>query len=239
VKKVLNAQLGLNYMTEEPNDYTAFVVTNGSVNVDDVIQSLRDDGMEIKAETAKDIVTRFNKKAADLALSGYNVNTGLVYMRPVIKGVFLDNVWDPEKHSVYVVMNQGADLRTAVAETEVKILGEKGEAIQLFSVTDTATGNTEGKLTKGRTAEIKGVMIKIAGDSDEIGIFFTNTETREAIKLSSEFIALNEPSRIMIVVPDTLTAGEYELSVVTQYLKGGKFLKTPRSAILPVPVVIE
>jgi hypothetical protein len=122
-------------------------------------------------------------------------------MRPVIKGVFLDNTWDPEKHSVYVVMNQGADLCAAVAETEVKILGEKGEAIQLFSVTDTTTGNTEGKLTKGRTAEIKGTMIKIAGDSDEIGLFFTNTETKEAVKLSSEFIALNEPPRIMIVVP--------------------------------------
>jgi hypothetical protein len=239
MKKVLNAQLGFNYMTEEPNDYTAFVITNGSVNMDDLIQSLREDGMEIKAETAKDVVTRFNKKAADLALSGYNVNTGLVYMRPVIKGVFLDNTWDPEKHSVYVVMNQGADLRAALAETEVKILGEKGDAIQLFSIIDTTTGNTEGKLTKGRTAEIKGAMIKIAGNSDETGLFFTNIETREAIKLPSEFIVLNERSRMMILVPDTLTAGEYELSVVTQYSKSTKLLKTPRRAILPVPIVIE
>jgi hypothetical protein len=239
MKKVLNAQLGLNYMTEEPNDYTAYIVSSGSVTVDDVIQLLREDGMEIKQETAKDIVTRFNSKAAELVLSGYNVNTGLVYMRPVIKGVFFDNNWDPGQHSVYVAINQGATLRSAVAETEVKILGEKGDPIQLFSITDTATGNTEGKLTKGRTAEIKGTMIKIAGDSDGVGLFFTNTGTKDVVKLAPGFIALNEPSRIMIVVPDTLTAGEYELSVVTQYMQNNKFLKNPRSAILPIPVIIE
>jgi hypothetical protein len=60
-----------------------------------------------------------------------------------------------------------------------------------------------------------------------------------AIKLSSGFIAFNEPSRIMILVPDTLTAGEYELSVVTQFMQNGKFLKNSRHAILPISVVID
>jgi hypothetical protein len=54
-----------------------------------------------------------------------------------------------------------------------------------------------------------------------------------------EFIALNEPSRVLIIVPDTLTAGEYELSVVTQYSHAGALLKTPRKAILGVPIVVE
>jgi hypothetical protein len=140
---------------------------------------------------------------------------------------------------VYVSINQGAALRSAVAETEVKILGEKADATQLFSITDTVTGNTEGKLTKGRTAEIKGSLIKIAGDSEEVGLFFTNTDTKDVLKLQPEFIALNEPSRVLIIVPDTLTAGEYELSVVTQFMNNGQFLKNPRSATLSQPVVIE
>jgi hypothetical protein len=239
MKKILNAQLSPNLMTEDPSDYMALVVTNGTITVDDIIQSMKEDGMEIKAATAKDIVTRYNNKSADLVLSGYNVNTGLVYMRPVIRGVFYDNQWDPGQHSVYVSINQGAALRSAVAETEVKILGEKADATQLFSITDTVTGNTEGKLTKGRTAEIKGSLIKIAGDSEEVGLFFTNTDTKDVLKLQPEFIALNEPSRVLIIVPDTLTAGEYELSVVTQFMNNGQFLKNPRSATLSQPVVIE
>ena len=61
----------------------------GSLSITDLVADLQKEGMEIKAETAVDIITRFNRKAAERVLSGYNVNTGLVYIPlplPIVAG---------------------------------------------------------------------------------------------------------------------------------------------------------
>lgn len=238
MKKTLNAWLKKNQLTEDPNDYNAIVQSKGSVTTSDIVDELEDEGMEIKRETVIDIISRFNRKAADMVLSGYNVNTGLVYMRPVIKGVFYDKTWKADSNPVYIAINQGLDLRTAVAETTVEILGEQSDPMEIFSLTDSTTGKTDGTLTKGRNAELKGSYLKIAGESADCGITFLNTTTQEATKLAASDIVLNEPSRLLILVPDILAAGEYELSVTTQYTGGNALLKTPRTVTFGTPAVI-
>lgn len=135
-------------------------------------------------------------------------------------------------------MSQGNDLRRAIAETTVEILGEQREPIAIYSVTDSTTGNTDGTLTKGRNAEIKGVYLKIVGDNEANGIVFRNIDTKEETKLQSGDIVLNEPSRLLIFVPDSLVAGEYELIVTTQFSSGSVTLKQPRQIVFEQPIVI-
>jgi hypothetical protein len=216
----------------------AIVQKKGSAGITEIVDELVNEGMEIKRETVIDIITRFNRKAADLVLSGYNVNTGLVYMRPVIKGVFYSKTWDAGVNSVYITINQGADLRNAVAETVVEIMGEQSNPLEILSITDSSTGKTDGTLTKGRNAELKGGYLKIVGESPDCGISFKNTADESVTKLTMADIVLNEPSRVLILVPVTLAAGEYELSLTTQFTGGGSLLKTPRSAILDIPIII-
>jgi hypothetical protein len=234
----LNAWLRLNPLTADPTDYVAVPLSNGSLTVADIISDLIAEGMEIKTETALDIITRFNRKAAERVVSGYNVNTGLVYMRPVIKGTFFDKTWNPAENSVYVAMNQGRDLREALAGTTVEILGVQADPMEVYAITDSTTGKTDGSLTPGRNAELKGTYIKVVGDNEAVGISFRNTDTGEETRLATTDIVLNEPSRLLILVPATLGAGEYELSVTTQYSQSNSQLKNPRTAILGIPVVI-
>ncbi|MGB4415044.1 MAG: DNA-binding domain-containing protein [Paludibacter sp.] len=238
MKKTLKAWIRKNRLTENPNDYMASVAVNGSIGINTIVDELQNEGMELKRETVIDIISRFNRKAADLVLSGYNVNTGLVYMRPVIKGVFYDKTWNPEVNSVYVAINQGLDLRNAVAETVVEIMGEQADPLEIFSLTDTTTGKTDGTLTKGRNAELKGSYLKIAGENPDCGIAFKNTATQDITKLAPGDIVLNEPSRLLILVPAALEAAEYELSVTTQFTGGNTLLKAPRTAVLDMPVII-
>lgn len=238
MKKVLKAWLKKNQLTPDPNDFTASAVSNGSVSVSNIIDELVSEGMEVKRETVLDIVTRFNRKSADLVLSGYSVNTGLVYMRSVIKGPFYGKTWDPDLNSVYVSITQGLELRQAVAETTVEILGEQADLIEILSITDSTTGKTDGTLTKGRNAELKGSFLKIVGDNPACGISFLNTTTQAITLLDKADIVLNEPSRLLIIVPTTIDAGEYELTINTQFTSGGAILKQPRSATLGVPVLI-
>ncbi|MGC3979167.1 MAG: DUF4469 domain-containing protein [Paludibacteraceae bacterium] len=214
--------------------------SKGSITLAHIVDELQNEGMEIKRETAIDIITRFNRKAADMVLSGYNVNTGLVYMRPIVKGAFYDKTWKSETNPVYIAINQGLDLRTAVAENHPwQYLCGQADPIEILSLTDSTTGAADGTLTPGRNAELKGSYLKIAGDNPNCGVAFLNTATQALTKLASGDIVLNEPSRLLILVPATLTAGEYELSVTTQFTRGNKLLNQPRSVTLDFPVVIS
>ncbi|ADQ82706.1 DUF4469 domain-containing protein [Riemerella anatipestifer] len=235
----LKAWLRPNLLTkDDPNDFVAVPLLGGSLGITEIIDALKKEGMEIQTETAVDIITRFNRKASELVLNGYSVNTGLVYMRPAIKGVFYDKTWDKEKHSVYVNVNQGTDLRKAANDTKVEILGEQSSPMSVFSITDKATGKADGTLTKGKNAEIKGTYIKIDGDNPKNGIVFKNLDTQQEVKLSAEHIVLNEPSRLLILVPTDLEAGNYELSITTQSSKGTTLLKEPRTETLSTPITI-
>ncbi|MRM82781.1 DNA-binding domain-containing protein [Riemerella anatipestifer] len=235
----LKAWLRPNLLTkDDPNDFVAVPLLGGSLGITEIIEALKKEGMEIQTETAVDIITRFNRKASELALNGYSVNTGLVYMRPAIKGVFYDKTWDKEKHSVYVNVNQGTDLRKAANDTKVEILGEQSSPMSVFSITDKTTGKADGTLTKGKNAEIKGTYIKIDGNDPKNGIVFKNLDTQNEVKLAKDNIVLNEPSRVLILVPADLETGNYELSITTQRSSGNALLKDPRTEILATPVVI-
>ncbi|MCU7568111.1 DUF4469 domain-containing protein, partial [Riemerella anatipestifer] len=128
--------------------------------------------------------------------------------------------------------------RKAANDTKVEILGEQSSPMSVFSITDKATGKTDGTLTKGKNAEIKGTYIKIDGDNPKNGIVFKNLDNQNEVKLSAEHIVLNEPSRLLILVPSDLEAGNYELSITTQSSTGSVLLKEPRTERLPNPVVI-
>lgn len=234
----LNAWLRPNQLTEDKSDYVAVPQTLGSLTISDLVKELQKEGMEIRPETAIDIITRFNRKTAERVVQGYTINTGLVYMRPVIKGNFYSRAWDPKVNSVYVAMSQGNELRKAIAETNVEILGEQREPIAIYTVTDSTTGATDGTLTKGRNAEIRGSFLKIVGDNEANGVVFRDIDTREETKLLPADIVLNEPSRLLILVPDSLAAGEYELVVTTQFSSGNVTLKQPRTVVFDQPVVI-
>lgn len=235
----LNAWLRPNLLTEDQTDFVATPVISGSVGIEDIIKELIKEGMEIKPETAEDIIKRFNRKTSEMVLNGYSVNTGLVVMRPAIKGVFYDKTWDKEKHSVYVNINQGTALRKQIQDTKVEILGEQASPMSIFSIIDKATGKTDGTLTKGKNAEIKGTYIKIAGEHPDNGIYFTNIDTQEKTKVEASDIVINDPSKLMILVPATLTTGTYELSITTQFSNNKVTIKEPRTDVLGVNISIQ
>lgn len=238
MKKVLKAWLRKNTLSDTPNSFIALPSSLGSLGMDDILDKMVSEGMEIKRETVLDIINRYNRTVADMVVSGYNVNTGLVYMRPTIKGVFLGKTWNPEIHSVQIALKQGSYLRSAISDTTVEFLGEQAPLIEILSITDTTTGKTDGTLTLGRNVELKGSHLKIIGDDPTCGISFRNLDTDESIKLSTHDLVLNEPTRLLILLPNTLTVGTYEVSISTQYARGGNMLKQPRSTSLDIPVTI-
>ena len=74
-----------------------------------------------------------------MVLNGYSVNTGLFRAVPQFRGVIDGGIWNPERNSIYVSFNQDKDLREAIARTNVKILGAKGDPAYFIGGEDAAT----------------------------------------------------------------------------------------------------
>ncbi|MDR3651854.1 MAG: DNA-binding domain-containing protein [Paludibacter sp.] len=132
---ILKAWMRKNPLNTDPHDFIAQVPVAGSVGVSEIIDELLLDGVELNREQTLKIIAHFNTKAAQLVATGYNVNTGLVNMRPTVKGSFYNMKWNPTVNWIDVFITQAFDLSQAIAETKVQILGERTEASDLENVT--------------------------------------------------------------------------------------------------------
>jgi len=133
MKNILKIWLKKDQQTVDPTEYNAQVVIKGNINTTDIVDELLKEGVSIDRDTMIDIITRFNRKSADLVLSGYNVNTGLVNMRSSIKGSLIEGKWNPNINWVNVAITHGNDLYQAVANTSVDILGEKDGNLETYN----------------------------------------------------------------------------------------------------------
>jgi hypothetical protein len=234
----IKAWLRKNHLTPDQSDNYIVPESFGSVTTDDIIEELKNDGMELNPATVKDVITRFNKKCIDLLLRGHHVSNGLVHMRLSIKGLAYDRTWDKERNPIHVTISQSKDLREAIADTVVEIMGEHPDPMAIYTVTDLSTAKIDGTITRRFNAEIKGTYIKVVGNDPDCGIYFHNEERQIDYKLQDVNIVMNDPSKILILVPEDLDADMYELRIVTQFTGAKKMLKAPRSVTYHIPVMV-
>jgi hypothetical protein len=231
MKNILKALLRRNELTPDPNDYIAVVSSAGKIDKSGLIDAVMEEGVEIKRETVEDIVSRYNRIAARYASRGWNVDTGLVYLHAIITGAFFGRKFDPAKNGVYVSVAQGIEIRKELADTEIEILGEMPDMITIYQVTNLQTKVADGTLTRGRNFEIEGSYIKIAGDDTSVGVYLESVDNGQAYKFEDEYISVNNPSKLLMLVPAELATGMYRLRVVTQYAASNHILKAPREAV--------
>lgn len=133
MKKILNVKLKRNPISPNPNDFNASVVTCGNIDLSDIIDKLVKDDQEINREMALKIINAFNRKTADLVLSGYNVNTNLVNLSPTVKGSFYGGHFKHELNSVDVSIHCGSELNSALLKNNFQIIESESEDTNVSS----------------------------------------------------------------------------------------------------------
>jgi hypothetical protein len=111
--------------------------------------------------------------------------------------------------------------------------------MEIFSIMDTSTCRTDGYITKGRNVEIKGSCIRITTEFNDCGIFFFNKNTKQKIKTLSTDIVINDPSRLLIFVPQNLEKGEYELVISSRFSGTQHKLDKTRSVNFDITLTID
>lgn len=228
IKYRLNAQLADNTVTvDNKDDKIAVVVSAGTADKQRLISEIMEVNPGLERETVEAVINLEQRVLKKLILTGFRVNTGLYSVAAKLTGVVEGNVWNPEKNGIYASFTQGADLREAIGQTSVNIIGEKGSAMYVAGGEDAATRAPGFTATAGRPYTLTGAKLKLAGTDPSVGITLTS-QSGIVTRVADEMIAVNTPAKLVFIIPSGLADGAYELKVTTQF-NGSGLLKAPRS----------
>ena len=236
----IKAFLFLNWLTEDPNDYSARVASERSLNIPEICSSaVNRGGAATTTDAMEHNVNLFLKEMGYQLFDGFSINTGYFTACTLIKGVFNSpaETFNPAKHSIIIQFNQGETLRKDLANIQVDITGVGESSITVAEVMDVKTGSINNVLTPNRNLKIKGYKLKLAGENPNVGVFFVNQTTAERTKVATDEMVTNNPSELVIVTP-ALAAGTYTLEVASQF-SGNALLKEPRTSALDKVLTVK
>jgi len=237
----IKANLYPNLLTEDPNDYTARVISERTLNTAEICKgAVGRGGAPTTAEAMEHNVNLFLKEMAYQLSDGYSINTGYFTATALIRGVFNSSkeTFNPDKHAILYQFNQGELLRKELSNIAVEISGIGDSSISISEVVDVKSGTVNDLLTPGRNLRIKGYKLKLAGNNPDVGVYFVNQTTSERIKVEASEIVTNNPSELIIVIPE-LAGGTYSLEVLSQYAGTNNFLKEPRTSVLDKTLTVQ
>jgi hypothetical protein len=231
-----------NPLTERPDDRYGRVINIASINEDTLIERAIAGGFNGNAASMKATYQAVKQEAVKAVVRGEIVSFGLGHATLDVEGAFIGDApqWNPETNKLVACVVPSKELRETLKKTPVKVIGLAPEQAVVASVIDVASGKVNEKLTPGGMVNIKGSRIKVEGDSTDIGLFLHNQDTQQVVQVPATAIGLNDPSKIMFVAPIDLGAGNYLLSIVTQFGGNSKrLLNDPRTITFNQLLVVE
>ena len=227
IKYTLNVQSVDNPLTKEVGDKRFVLVSNGTADFDRVISEIMAVNPGLERETVEAVVKLEHRTIMRLTLSGMRVSNGLFSAVASPKGR-AGASWDPEVNQLNITIAQGTDWREAIRNTTVNVLGEKAEVMYVSGTTDAATRATDRTATPGYPFTVEGNYLKLAGDDPSVGIILVDEDGTET-RIDPAMVAVNEPKKLVFIIPAGLAEGTYTLRITTQYGSNGVLVKAPRT----------
>jgi hypothetical protein len=236
----IKAWLYKNLLTPDPDDYVIRAISERTLGVREIcVSAVTRGGADISAAAMEHAVLLFLTEMGYLLCDGFTINVEWFTAGPLVKGVANSpkEQYNKEKHTLVFEFHQGSLLRKEIENVTVEILGVADTGAFIEQALDVKSGSVNDLLTPNRPLKIAGYKIKVAGDNPANGIFFVNQSTGERTKVDDSDIVTNNPSELIVVIPD-LSAGTYQLEVITQY-SIGVVLKESRSALFDKILTVQ
>ena len=201
-----------NPLTDDPKDFRARLQLKGTKKRIDIVKRImiKNSGL---AESELIAVFDEERRAIEEFLEdGYSVDTGLVLIKPGVRGVFnsATEYFTPGKHELKINVSARKALKEVLKRiTLVKVVN--GISVPVITVFEDMISQTNNEsITPGKSAKIFGDKLKFDAADAEQGIFFikedeTETRVEEYTEVGNKKIIFN--------IPQGLTAGNYTLQV--------------------------
>ena len=230
IKYQINAQLQDNTLTtDDAEDVYAVPVSLGPADQDRILAEMKAEDSGLRPETILHVFELEKRVIKRLLMTGYNVNTGLYHASVAFRGLVKNSAWDPDENQIVVNFNVGADLREAIKNTTVNIVGAKAAAISISGMEDVATKATNATATPGRAFTLSGQNLRIAGTDPSVGLVLVSEDGAET-PIAADLWVINKPSTVTFILPTGLDEGAYTLRLTTQFSGNSRdLLKKPRT----------
>lgn len=230
-----------NLLTARNNDYMAQTVQVRSFSTEEITELMLNRGSLLTKADILAVLEVYYQEIANIIADGNGINTKAYHIAPSISGVFegMNDGFDSSRHQIRLNLRAGSLLHEATKKIRVeKTIGISTMPL-ITEVYDIKSNTSNELLTPGFNLRITGNRLKVAGESEMIGVYFTNLTTHERIAVELSDMVINNPSELIIIIP-SLDAGSYHLEVVTQYSSGGStFLKNPRTGIFDKELTVN
>jgi hypothetical protein len=218
--------------TPRKDDRIGRIVSTGSVKIDDLIAIAVSRRSDVSPQLMKAVYDLLREIALEEVCSMKHVEFGLTHNRFGCDGVFIGDhpAWNPEVNSLSLISVAAADVRIASQDIEVEVLGMASSGTYINSLTDVVSGKINSCITPGGGVNLNGVKIKIVGDAKGVGLHLIEINTGEVTDIPKTSVLVNDPSSVTFIVPADLPAGDYKLSITTQF-SHSSILKEPRTYV--------
>ncbi len=215
--------------TDNTQDVYAVPASREPADEERILAEMKAEDTGLRRETILHVFELEKRVIKRLLMSGHAVNTGLYHASVAFRGLVKNSQWNPDENQIVVNFNPGADLREAIRQTQVNILGPKPAGISVTGVQDVATKADNASATAGRAFTLTGRNIRIAGQDPAVGLTLIAEDGTETA-VTDDLWVINKPSTVTFIIPAQMEAGTYTLRLTTQFSgHSTTLLKTPRS----------
>jgi hypothetical protein len=226
----IRVKLYPNYLPGVQGAYIARTDNEASLTIEQVCAALKNrGGFTGSYDDLVEHVRQFLDETAYQLCDGFAVNTGYYSLHPNVGGTFdrTTEGHDEGKHPVTFRFRTRAPLRSLAEHIEIQVEGLADVTGYIDEFIDVTTEAINEALTPGGMFSLSGHKIKVEGDNPEVGVYFVSAaDASQRVKVSGH-LAENTAAKVIGMIP-ALTAGAYQLEIVTQYTHGGNQLKEPR-----------
>jgi hypothetical protein len=228
-------------LSKRANERFGRTVTTKSFCENDLISAAVERNPDLNAETLRTSLDVLKKMAIEKIAGGALVQFGLGFFSLDSKGIYIGDhaSWNPEVNSLHVKTASSIELRNVIRNIRVKVLGMASSETIITSLTDKSSGKENARLTPGGSVTLVGSKIRIVGGSPENGIRLIEQHNGIITPIPMETILINEPRRVTFTVPGYLPAGDYKLSLTTQYLTVSRTFRKPATCVFDYVLAVQ
>ena len=237
-------------LTERPDDF--YLRAKTMPDTIDLHAVARETALRLDGKNEDEVYTLLNAAESvkcDALSSGYIVATPTALMQPCASGTVLkadlSKAPDRTKVKVYATLSMGPALRQSMEACQLEIFTQPAVVGPLLNGAVAATRTTaDGATTRvplpGKNITLTGRNLKLAGTDPAVGVTFTSVETpSKKVFVPAEDVTINEPKRLIFVLPATVTDGLWRVSISTQYGSGSsRVVKNLRTYELDEPIAV-
>jgi hypothetical protein len=237
----IKVKLYLNYLPDVSGAYIARTNNEAILSIEEICAAAKNRSGFIGSyqDMVRTVKSFFDEAAYQLA-DGYAVNTGWFSLYPKIGGTFAkaSEGIDPRKNKVTFAFRSLDRLRELAEKIAVEIEGVANNTGYVDEILDVCTGRVNEVLTPGGMLAISGNKIKIAGDHQDVDLwFYKDIPNFKPVKVT-ENLGANGPNKIIAAIPGLKKGPSWRIRIVTQYTSGPVRLKTPRVLEYPIELTV-